>query len=142
MFCSSCGAPLVSGSASCGVCAKPIPQPVVHIGSDEVTFVPSSADPSLTALSPRSTDETIGSPSVPATAAMGPLVPGTAFGSRYHLTRLLGMGGMGAVYQAWDEELGVSVALKVIRPEIMLDPDGARDLERRFKRELLLARQV
>jgi len=49
---------------------------------------------------------------------------------------------MGAVYQAWDEELGVSVALKVIRPEITADPAAARDIERRFKRELLLARQV
>ena len=77
-----------------------------------------------------------------ALGAMGPLVPGTAFGSRYHLTRLLGMGGMGAVYQAWDEELGVSVALKVIRPEITADPGAARDIQRRFKRELLLARQV
>ena len=71
-----------------------------------------------------------------------PLGPGTAFGSRYHIIRLLGMGGMGAVYQAWDDELGVAVALKVIRPEITADPASARDLERRFKRELLLARQV
>jgi hypothetical protein len=29
---------------------------------------------------------------------------------------------MGAVYQAWDEELEVAVALKVIRPEVMADP--------------------
>ncbi len=49
---------------------------------------------------------------------------------------------MGAVYEAWDGELGVSVALKVIRPEIAGDSEAARDLERRFKRELLLARQV
>ncbi len=71
-----------------------------------------------------------------------PLAPGTSFGSRYHIIRLLGMGGMGAVYQAWDDELGVAVALKVIRPEITADAASARDLERRFKRELLLARQV
>jgi len=49
---------------------------------------------------------------------------------------------MGAVYQAWDEELAVVVAIKVIRPEAMADPAMARDLERRFKRELLLARNV
>ena len=55
---------------------------------------------------------------------------------------MLGVGGMGAVYQAWDAELGVSVAVKVIRPEITADPIAARDIERRFKRELLLARQV
>ncbi len=49
---------------------------------------------------------------------------------------------MGAVYQAWDAELGVAVAVKVIRPEIAADPIAAQEIERRFKRELLLARQV
>jgi serine/threonine protein kinase/tetratricopeptide (TPR) repeat protein len=72
----------------------------------------------------------------------GPLSVGERFGTRYRITRLLGVGGMGAVYEAWDGELGVSVALKVIRPEIAGDSTAARDLERRFKRELLLARQV
>ncbi|HET7217423.1 MAG TPA: tetratricopeptide repeat protein [Vicinamibacterales bacterium] len=72
----------------------------------------------------------------------GPLEPGTGFGGRYHVIRLLGMGGMGAVYQAWDDELGEAVAIKVIRPEITDDPGAARDIERRFKRELVTARQV
>ena len=50
---------------------------------------------------------------------------------------------MGAVYQAWDAELGVAVALKVIRPDVDGRPGVPRaDIERRFKRELLLARQV
>ena len=49
---------------------------------------------------------------------------------------------MGAVYQAWDQVLEVAVAVKVIRPETMEDLDAAHELERRFKRELLLARQV
>src|ERR1044071_5796681 len=74
--------------------------------------------------------------------AAGPLKPGQTFGPRYHIIRLLGAGGMGAVYHAWDTELGVSVAIKVIRPEIMANPSAGADVERRFKRELLLARQV
>ena len=72
----------------------------------------------------------------------GPLMPGQNFGDRYHIVRLLGLGGMGAVYQAWDTELGVVVAVKVIRPEASADPAAAQALERRFKQELLLARQV
>ena len=72
----------------------------------------------------------------------GPLQPGQAFGARYHIIRTLGVGGMGAVYQAWDAELGVAVAIKVIRREVMADPTTAAEVERRFKRELLLARQV
>jgi serine/threonine protein kinase/tetratricopeptide (TPR) repeat protein len=72
----------------------------------------------------------------------GPLAAGEPFGPRYRILRELGAGGMGVVYQAWDEELGVPVALKVIRTEVTSDPYLARDVERRFKRELLLARQV
>ena len=87
--------------------------------------------------------QTVAAHAVPANpVAAGPLAAGQAFGSRYHIIRALGVGGMGAVYQAWDAELGVTVALKVIRPEVMADPSAAAEVERRFKRELLLARQV
>jgi len=72
----------------------------------------------------------------------GLFAPGYAFGGRYRIIRLIGAGGMGAVYQAWDEELSVAVAIKIIRPEVLADARTSADLERRFKRELLLARQV
>ena len=68
------------------------------------------------------------------------LQAGDAFGPRYHILKLLGVGGMGAVYQAWDTELSMAVALKVIRPDYA--DRGGEDSERRFKRELVLARQV
>jgi serine/threonine protein kinase/tetratricopeptide (TPR) repeat protein len=67
---------------------------------------------------------------------------GDPFGTRYRILKKLGVGGMGVVYQAWDQTLNVVVALKVIRPDVVNDPAGAADIERRFKRELLLARQV
>ena len=71
----------------------------------------------------------------------GFLMAGQNFGARYHVIRQLGAGGMGAVYHAWDAELGVGVALKIIRAAAA-DPEAAADLERRFKRETVLARQV
>ena len=74
-------------------------------------------------------------------AAAGPLQVGQSFGLRYHIIKLLGLGGMGAVYQAWDAELSVAVALKVIRVDRgrgAVSPEA----EKRFKNELLLARQV
>jgi len=55
---------------------------------------------------------------------------------------MLGMGGMGAVYEAWDADVNEAVALKVIRPDVLGDPAAAHEVERRFKRELVLARQV
>jgi serine/threonine protein kinase len=75
-------------------------------------------------------------------ASAGPLAIGQRFGPRYRIVRLLGIGGMGAVYQAWDHELDVVVALKVIRPEATTDPHELAAIERRFKQELVLARQV
>ena len=80
----------------------------------------------------------------------GPIVPppavplsiGHDFGNRYHIIHTLGAGGMGAVYQAWDKVLEGAVAIKVIRPDASASPEEARALEKRFKRELLLARQV
>ncbi len=61
---------------------------------------------------------------------------------RYRIIRELGAGGMGVVYQTWDEVLGVAVAMKVIRRGSHAGPNDLADVERRFKRELLLARQV
>ena len=57
---------------------------------------------------------------------------------RYELLKLLGEGGMGAVYKARDIELGREVALKVIKPELANNPE----ILQRFKQELILARQV
>ncbi|HET7183140.1 MAG TPA: protein kinase, partial [Terriglobales bacterium] len=60
------------------------------------------------------------------------------FGPRYRIERLLGQGGMGAVYKAWDKELERPVALKLIKPGLALEAG----VEARFKQELLLASKV
>jgi tetratricopeptide (TPR) repeat protein/predicted Ser/Thr protein kinase len=57
---------------------------------------------------------------------------------RYRLGEEVGRGGMGVVYRAEDEQLGLCVALKVLRPELADDPR----LVERFRREILAARQV
>ncbi|WP_133480058.1 serine/threonine-protein kinase, partial [Cognatilysobacter segetis] len=66
------------------------------------------------------------------------LAPGTLLAGRFRIERLLGVGGMGVVYRAMDESLGVPVAVKLLRPEIAQRADAFE----RFRQELLLARQV
>ena len=57
--------------------------------------------------------------------------PGDLLAGRYRLDELIGRGGMATVFRAWDTQLGRPVAVKLLRPEIVTDPD----LALRFRRE-------
>jgi eukaryotic-like serine/threonine-protein kinase len=63
---------------------------------------------------------------------------GTDFGTRYRIEALLGQGGMGRVYKAYDKTLDRMVALKVVRQGMMADAEALN----RFKQELLLASKI
>jgi tRNA A-37 threonylcarbamoyl transferase component Bud32 len=62
--------------------------------------------------------------------SVSPLPPGTAFG-RYQIVRLLGVGGMGMVYEGLHAELRKRVAIKVLQPEFAQSADART----RFLRE-------
>jgi len=66
------------------------------------------------------------------------LEPGADLGPRYRILSVLGRGGMGAVYKAYDKDLDRIVALKLVRPELA-NQDRAMQ---RFKQELLLASKI
>lgn len=66
------------------------------------------------------------------------LPPGSDFGTRYRIEGLLGQGGMGRVYKAYDKDLDRTVALKVVRHGVM----GETDALKRFKQELVLASKI
>jgi tetratricopeptide (TPR) repeat protein len=145
MLCPGCGRTASVSAGRCTACGAAFVQTTVATGvipTDTTGLPPGGnfgASPPRAAVPGRAEN-----PETAATAtdnAIGPLRVGQSFGPRYHIIAVLGLGGMGAVYQAWDAELSVAVALKVIRTDRRhrAPSPGA---EKRFKQELLLARQV
>lgn len=75
----------------------------------------------------------------PAPSLSTTLEPGQVLAQRYRVQRLLGKGGMGAVYLADDEVLKELVALKVISSAFAADEQA---MIARFRREAAAARKV
>ena len=69
----------------------------------------------------------------------GALAVGQRFAGRYDIQEVLGSGGMGVVYRAFDREVGEAVAIKALRPDL---GDIDATLLERFKQELRLARRI
>jgi len=67
------------------------------------------------------------------------LRPGATFAGRYEVKEILGAGGMGVVYRAFDRELQEPVAIKTLKPEALAGGTVALD---RFKQEIRLARKI
>lgn len=74
----------------------------------------------------------------PASEGRGTLVAGEVLLDRFTIVRLIGSGGMGEVYLAFDSEVGEQIALKTIAPEL------ARDVQmlQRLKKEIQLSRRI
>jgi eukaryotic-like serine/threonine-protein kinase len=69
--------------------------------------------------------------SIPPEASTAPFVAGELIGEKYVFERVLAEGGMAVVLSAQHQELGERVAVKVLKPEMLVD----RDLVVRFARE-------
>jgi serine/threonine protein kinase len=64
---------------------------------------------------------------------------GALFADRYEIQSVLGVGGMGIVYEAYDRELDELVAIKTLRWEALSAVPSLLD---RFKQEIRLARRI
>ncbi|WP_437581215.1 serine/threonine-protein kinase [Sorangium sp. So ce887] len=60
-------------------------------------------------------------------------VGATLCGGRYQVWRIVADGGMGRVYQALDLQVGRSVALKILHPEVALDEVSVERFHREFQ---------
>ncbi|MFE4871935.1 protein kinase [Streptomyces sp. NPDC056682] len=73
------------------------------------------------------------------------MTAGRVVAGRYELATLLGQGGMGQVWTAYDQRLDRRVAVKLLRPDRMAGAGAAGDadeLRRRFVRECRVTAQV
>ena len=66
------------------------------------------------------------------------LVEGQLIDKKYRVSRLLGQGGMGAVYAGVHERIGKPVAIKVLHPEFARQPE----IIERFEREARAAAEI
>src|SRR5262245_43259425 len=92
---------------------------------------PTIGNPGVSAIS-----ATTGAGKLAASAAI--LEIGQVIAGRFQILEMLGVGGMGAVYKAYDRDIDRIIALKCIRPEL----SNNTEIVQRFTQELLLARQI
>ena len=123
----------------CPVCAASNPDTAQQCGKCHTDFpIPASQETLSESNTPEAWSVAITPSAAPAGIEGDDIKSGTVLAERYEILQLLGRGGMGAVYKARDVELDRTVALKLIRPELARNPE----ILRRFKQELILARQV
>ena len=65
--------------------------------------------------------------------------PGSVLASRYTIHAEVGRGGLGMVYRAWDRVIDETIAIKVLRPELVLADASAFE---QLKHELRIARRL
>lgn len=144
MICPKCHAEAPGNATSCPQCGAGLPG-----GQDDAETIVGVVTPTRPPVTPQPSTVITPPPDLaqsqvsrfarPVTAgAFLSLEPGDDFGPRYRIESLIGEGGMGKVYKAYDKDLDRIVALKLVKSELAADPASMQ----RFKQELLLASRI
>jgi serine/threonine protein kinase/formylglycine-generating enzyme required for sulfatase activity len=125
-FCTNCGTKLTAGATRCDACGSTIvaatPTPSEPLSSENV----SGQDYLKTRITPPSEGGGIVLNAQPIGAQVGRVL-----GGRYQLDLFIGSGGMGEIYRARRLHIGDTVAVKVLRPDVI----GNEKTRQRFYRE-------
>ena len=137
MYCINCGQQVSTESANCPHCNSALPlseqtklsrEAAALIASEEKTLIASPADLARYATDPRATTGHIAKE----------METGQVLGNRYEIKECIGSGGMGAIYTARRIHIGDTVAVKVLRPEVVNDSQSRE----RFQREARAAAKL
>ena len=110
------------------------PAPIAQLAATAATAATAEITPALDRTATQ-----LPSQKPPGSTSASTIEPGQVLAQRYRVQRLLGKGGMGAVYLADDEVLKELVALKVISSAYASDEAA---MTARFRREAASARKV
>ncbi len=117
-FCTNCGKKLTAGAAKCDACGASLVAtkltPPEALSHDTAV---SKTDNLKTRITPTTGSGETGSASGPS-LTLG-LQVGRVLGGRYQLEVCIGSGGMGEIYRARRLHIGDTVAVKVLRPDVI-----------------------
>jgi eukaryotic-like serine/threonine-protein kinase len=122
----------------CPVCSRANPDDSVSCEQCSSPFDLDARTVVMDAGSQQTTDASARAGTPTPRAFSGEVSQGDVLGDRYEILERLGQGGMGTVYKAHDRELDRTIALKIIRRDVVSSPTAIR----RLKQEVLLARQI
>src|SRR5262245_33926291 len=126
-FCINCGKNLRAGATQCDACGTAITAANPSL-SDAPTAM--NLDAEKTQISPPTGASTGASDALPMSSAVG-AQSGRLLGGRYKLEQCIGSGGMGEIYRARRMHIGDTVAVKVLRADVVEDEKSRQ----RFYRE-------
>ncbi|GLZ08224.1 protein kinase [Actinomadura sp. NBRC 104412] len=69
-------------------------------------------------------------------------MPVRTIADRYELIEEIGSGGMGTIWRGYDSVLDREIAVKAIRPDMLLSPEHIADLAERFRREARITARI